>query len=276
MAQYDEPINVDDVIDTFEDDGISEDTTSAIEELLEEITDDDDLVVVEEFDGSVPEDGTDVLIVGEGDQLTGDPDTPVIIMDADAEGADITVDTDDNDRVVVAGDNDDTITTTGEGDVTVDTGIGEDNVSITGSGDSSVDTGDGEDVVTVSGVGTTTVDAGDGNDTIVVRIDDDTDAAVTIDGGDGFDGVSVNNTYQGVTTNDDGTIDVTGASVQLENVEMIYYNDGIYVVGNDTFIPYPTTTTTQSSVMPPVPSDDSVQLTGINGMQYDIDIDSGT
>lgn len=233
MAQYTESTSS--VVDTLGDSGLSEDTSSAIETLLG----DSDTTNIEAYDGTAPEDGTDVLTVGSDQQLTEDPGTPVIIMDSDAPAADVELDTSNGDRVFVAGSGDDTITTTGDGNVTVETGggndtvstgSGEDEVVITGDGNSSVSTGDGDDTVTITGDGAPTIDAGDGNDTIVVGTDQ---GSATVDGGAGFDEADVNDSRdEHSITIEDGIVTLNSAPIELENVEVVQYNDGISILAD--------------------------------------------
>ncbi|WP_289022697.1 DUF4214 domain-containing protein [Desulfobacter postgatei] len=236
MAQYTESTS--EVVDTLKDSGLNEETTSAIEALLENNSTGDE-TTIQAYDGTAPEDGTTILTVGSGQTLSEDPGTPIIIMDADAPAATVVLNTDTTDRVLVAGSGDDSITTTGDGNVTVETGggndsvitgSGEDMITVTGSGDSSVATGGGNDTIILTGDGAPTVDAGDGNDVIVVGTDQ---GAATVDGGTGFDQGNVDDhRSQHSITIENGVVTLNSAPIQIENIEVIQYNDGISILGD--------------------------------------------
>jgi Ca2+-binding RTX toxin-like protein len=162
-------------------------------------------------------------------------------MDADAPGANVTLDAGTGqDRVIVAGGGDDNIQTTGDGNFTVETGggndtvntgNGDDTVTITGAGNSSVATGEGDDTIMVTGDGTHTVNAGDGNDTIVLGTDE---GEVTVDGGDGFDQALMADSRGNHTfTIQDGILVMNSAPTQIANVEAVQFQDGISVIAED-------------------------------------------
>ncbi len=242
MAQYTESTSQ--VVDTLQNSGLSSDTSSAIASLLTAGGSEGD-TTIQAYDGTPPDEGTTILTVGPGQSLTDDPGTPVIIMDPDAPGAQVTLDAGTGqDRVFVAGSGDDNIQTTGDGNVTVETGGGNDTVNtgggndtvtITGSGDSSggssVSTGDGDDTIIVTGSGTHTIDAGDGNDTLVVITDQ---GEYTINGGDGFDQLSTEYTREehGFTFQD-GILVMNSAPVQITNVQAVQFDDGISVIAEN-------------------------------------------
>lgn len=237
MAQYTESTS--EVVNTLTNSELNSDTSAAIESLLTDSSTSDGETTIQVYDGTAPDDGTDMLIVGSGQTLSEDPGTPIIIMDPDAPSATVSLDTSTSDRVVVAGSGDDTITTTGDGNVTVETGggndsiatgSGEDEIIITGSGNSSVATGDGDDTITISGDGAPTIDAGDGNDTIVVGTNQ---GAATVDGGSGFDEANVDDSRGAHSISiEDGIVTLNSAPIQLENVEVVQYNDGISILGD--------------------------------------------
>lgn len=237
MAQYTESTS--DVVNTVTNSELSSDTSAAIEALLIDSSTTNEETTIQVYDGTAPDDGTDILTVGSDQTLSQDPGTPIIIIDAEAPSATVTLDTSTSDRVVVAGSGDDTITTTGDGNVTVETGggndsiatgSGEDVITITGRGNSSVATGDGDDIITINGDGAPTIDAGDGNDIISVRTDQ---GAATVDGGTGFDGANVDDSRSehSITIEDD-IVTLNSAPIQLENVEVVKYDDGISILGD--------------------------------------------
>lgn len=235
MAQYTESTS--EVVNTVRDSGLSSDTSAAIEALLIDSSTEGGSTI-QDYDGTTPDDGTDILTVGSGQSLSEDPGTPIIIMGEDA-SATVTLDTSTSDRVVVGGSSDDTITTTGDGNVTVETGggndsiatgAGEDQIIITGSGNSSVATGDGGDTITITGDGAPTIDAGDGNDVIVVGSDQ---GSATVDGGAGFDGANLDDSRsEHAITIEGGVVTLNSAPIQLDNVEVVQYNDGISILGD--------------------------------------------
>lgn len=232
MAQYTESTSG--VVDTLTNSGLSAETSSAIENLLDDGTEE---TTIQAYDGTTADEGTKIVTVGSDQALTDDPGSPIIIMDEDAPAATVTLDTSTSNRVLVAGSGDDTITTTGDGNVTVETGggndsistgAGEDEITITGSGNSSVATGDGNDTITLTGDGTPTIDAGDGNDIIVVETNQ---GSATVDGGDGFDGANVDDSRgEHSITIEDGIITLNSAPIQLDNIEVVEYNDGISIL----------------------------------------------
>jgi Ca2+-binding RTX toxin-like protein len=233
MAQYEE--NSTDVVQTFADSGLNAKTIDAIGALLSDPT-----TQIEEYDGGPVAEGTDLLTVGAGQTLTEDPGAPVIIMDADAPGADLVLDTSGGDRLLVAGGGDDNIVSQGDGNVSVETGGGNDSIStgggddqvvITGDGDSTVSTGDGGDEIVITGAGSASVDTGTGNDTITLASDS---GEATVDGGEGFDGAQLDDIRDNHNfTLVDGILTLNSAPTQLENVEVVKFQDGISVLAEN-------------------------------------------
>lgn len=234
MAQYSESTSQ--VVSTLANSGLSSSTSSAIETLLGSATE----TTIQSYDGTTPDAGTTVVTIGSDQTLTQDPGTPVIIMDANAPAATVTVDTGTGtDRVVVAGGGDDNITVTGTGNVTIETGggndtvatgSGQDQITITGDGNSSISTGDGGDTITITGAGAPTVDAGAGNDTIVLASDS---GAATVSGGQGFDQASLDDSRGNHSfTIQDGIVVLNSSPTQLDGVEVVQYNDGISVLAD--------------------------------------------
>ncbi|EIM64862.1 DUF4214 domain-containing protein [Desulfobacter postgatei] len=236
MAQYTESTS--EVVDTLKDSGLSEETSSAIAALLENNSTAGQ-TTIQAYDGMPPDDGTVILSVGSGQTLSEDPGTPIIIMDADAPPATVALDTNTSARIFVAGSGDDRITTTGDGNVSIETGggndtvitgNGEDEVIVTGGGNSSIATGSGDDTITLTGNGTPTIDAGDGNDVIIVNTDQ---GSATVDGGTGFDDAYVHDSRsEHSITIEDGIVTLNSAPIQLENVEVVQYNDGISILAD--------------------------------------------
>ena len=233
MAQYEESTT--DVVENFTDSGLNDETVDAIRALLS-----DPATQIEEYDGSAVTEGTSILTVGAGQTLTEDPGASVIIMDANAPDANIVLDTVDGDRMIVAGGGDDTITSEGDGNVSVETGGGNDSVTtgggedlvvITGDGDSTVSTGDGADEIVITGEGNASVDTGTGNDTITIASDS---GEATIDGGEGFDEVHVDDSRgQHSFTYENGVMVLNSTPTQIENVEVVQFQDGISVLADN-------------------------------------------
>jgi Ca2+-binding RTX toxin-like protein len=237
MAQYTEETSQ--VNDRLSDSGLSQDSRSAITNLLNSQT--GDTTAIQEFDGTPPDEGTTILTVGSDQNLTDDPGTPVIIMDDDAPGANVTLDAGTGqDRILVAGGGNDNIQFTGDGNVTVETGGGNDTVEtgsgndtvvITGPGNSSVSTGDGDDTIVVNSEGEITVNGGDGNDTIVLSTDQ---GEVTVDGGDGFDQLVLNDSRGSHTFSlQDGVLVMNSTPTEISNVEAVQFDDGISVLADN-------------------------------------------
>ncbi len=237
MAQY--TVETDQVNDSLKNSGLNPTTSSAIENLLN--TQGGDGTTIQEYDGYPPDDGTTILTVGPDQTLTDDPGTPVIIMDPDAPGANVTMDAGTgNDRVFVGGGGDDNVQFSGDGNVTVETGGGNDSVStgggndtvtITGPGNSSVSTGDGDDTIIVNSDGVITVNTGDGNDVIILSTDS---GEITVDAGGGFNQLVLNDSRGNHTfTIQDGVLIMNSAPTQLSNVHAIEFQDGISVIAEN-------------------------------------------
>lgn len=238
MPQYGEETGQ--VLDRLFDSGLNEELSSAIRALLE-VGSSDGETMVQDYDGMPPDEGTTLLTVGAEQTLTVDPGTPVIIWDTNAPAANVTVEAaSGQDRVLVAGGGDDAITVTGGGNVTVETGGGNDTVItgegtdqvvITGGGASSVNTGEGGDTIVISGSGAPTVDAGGGNDTIRLASDQ---GQATVDGGTGFDTAALDDARGNHRfTVQDGIVVLNSAPTQLDNVEVVQYNDGISIIADN-------------------------------------------
>jgi hypothetical protein len=237
MAQYTEDTTQ--VIDSLKSSDLSPDTISSIENLLN--SQPGDTTTIQVFDGTPPDEGTTILIVGPGQSLTFDPGTAIIIMDPNAGPAQVTLDTGDGqDRVFIGGGGDDNIQVTGDGNSTIETGGGNDTVTggngddtviITGSGSSSVATGEGDDTIIVTGDGTHTVNAGDGNDTIILGTDQ---GEITVDGGDGFDQIALDDSSGNHTfTIVDGILVMNSARTEITNVEAVQFQDGVSVIAEN-------------------------------------------
>lgn len=238
MAQYEE--NTSSVVERLGMSDLSADTSSAIENLLN-AGDSEGNTAIQDYDGTQPDSDTTVLRVGAGQSLTGDPGTPVIIMDSDAPAAQVTLDAGTGqDRLFVGGGGDDNINITGTGNTIIETGGGNDvivggsgteTVVITGSGNSSVSTGDGNDTIRIAGDGAPTVDAGDGNDTIVLETDQ---GMATVDGGNGFDQALMNDSRDNHNfTVQDGIVVMESAPTQIGNVEVVQFEDSISVIADN-------------------------------------------
>lgn len=237
MAQYTEDTSQ--VVDALKNSGLNPDTSSAIENLLNNQS--GDHTTIQGYDGTPPDDGTTILTVGPDQTLTEDPGTPVIIMDADAPGANVTLNAGTGeDRVFVAGGGDDNIQITGDGNSTIETGGGNDSVTggsgndtviITGPGNSSVSTGEGDDTIIVNSDGAITVNAGDGNDVIILSTDQ---GEITVDAGDGFNQLVLNDSRGNHTfTIQDGILVMNSAPTEISNVQAIEFQDGISVIAED-------------------------------------------
>ena len=180
------------------------------------------------------------MTVGADQTLAEDPGVPVIIMDADAPGANIVLDTADSDRLIVAGGGNDIIVSEGDSNVTVETGggndsittgSGEDLVVITGDGDSTVSTGDGSDEIVITGEGSASVDTGTGNDVITLASDS---GEATVDGGEGFDRVQIDDSRDNHSfTYENGVMVMNSTPTQIENVEVVQFQDGISVLAEN-------------------------------------------
>jgi len=237
MAQYNEDTSQ--VSERLAGSGLNENTRAGIETFLG--TGSGETTSLQSYDGSPPDGDTTILTVGAGQSLTEDPGTPVIIMDPDAPGAQVTLmSTGETGRIFVAGGGNDNIQTTGDGDVTIETGGGEDTINtgngddtiiVTGFGNSTIATGAGDDVIFVTGSGLSTIATGTGNDTI--NLDSD-QGEVTIDGGDGFDQVTLNDSRgnHGFTFQD-GVLVMNSAPTQMENIQVVAFDDGISVIADN-------------------------------------------
>jgi len=233
MAQYEE--STADVVATFEDSGLNNATTEAIASLLSDAN-----TQIDAYTGGAAPAGTNIVTVGAGQTLTQDPGSPIIIMDADAPGANVVLDTSGGDRLIVAGGGNDVIESGGAGNVSVETGggndsistgAGEDQIVITGTGDSTVSTGDGADEIVITGEGSSSIDAGSGNDVITLASDS---GQATVSGGSGFDQAQIedfrdNHSYSLVN----GVLVMNSAPTQLENVEVVQFEDGISVLAEN-------------------------------------------
>jgi len=237
MAQYEEGKTS--VVSKLTASGLSSKTSSAISGLLDSL-DSEDNVKLDAYSGDQVAGDTQILTVGAGQTLTGRQSTPVIIMDSDAPGANVELDTTGGDRLLVAGGGNDIITSQGDVNVSVETGGGDDSVStgngddaivVTGGGNSTVSTGDGDDAVEITGEGRITVDAGNGNDQITIASDT---AQATVDGGNGFDRANMDDSRGNHHfTMVDGILTLNSSPTQLENVEVVQFQDGISVIAED-------------------------------------------
>jgi hypothetical protein len=236
MAQYEDSTTA--VTESLESSGLDTDTSSAITSLLNESSTEGKTSIVD-YDGSTSTEGADVVRVTASTQLNKDPGAPVILMDADSQGADLIMQADTG-RVVVAGGGDDSIVAVGTGNVTVETGggndtvltgDGQDQVTVTGSGDSSVNTGNGDDTLKITGDGNVTVNAGTGDDVIVVASEQ---GSATVRGGDGFDRVQMDDTRDNhtFTIDDNGILVMNSAPTQLDDVEIVEFNNGETVIAD--------------------------------------------
>lgn len=234
MAQYEDSTTT--VIQNVGASGLAQNTKDAIEAILSGTT---STSMDTYTQGQTAAEGTRIVTVSSDQQLTNDPGAPVIIMDAASAGAQVTLDTSTNNRVLVAGGGNDVITTTGSGNVTVETGGGNDNittgsgqdfVTVTGSGSSTISTGDGVDQVVITGSGSVTVDAGDSNDLITLATDG---GQATVDGGTGFDRAGLDDARGNHTFSTQGGVLVLNSTpTQLERVEVVQFNDGISVLAD--------------------------------------------
>ena len=153
-------------------------------------------VKIETYEGGTVSEGTHVVQVDSSVQLTEDPGAPVIIMNADAQGANVTFSAESKVETVVLGGGDNTVTFQGDKGVTVETGGGNDSVStgagadqlVLKGGDVTVNTGDGNDSVILQGEGSANITGGDGDMVIALQTGS---ATATIDAGDGFDQLTV-------------------------------------------------------------------------------------
>lgn len=188
MAQYEEAASS--VLSTITSSGLTAATKDAITAIIGSTGN----VTLAAYDGTTAPKDTKVVTVGADQELTTDPGGQIIIMDADAPGANATFDA-STDRAVVASSNDDNLTFTGNGSVTVETGGGNDSITTgdgndviiaNGKGDVTVKTGGGNDEVIVQGTGTRTIDLSDGGGTNTVVIQS-SDVEVYVTGGEGTD-----------------------------------------------------------------------------------------
>lgn len=235
--QYDNPILSSEVTEALNaNTNLSATTVNAISQILDLNT--ASTVVVGSWDGV----GTVIAPAGESAQaiiadVAGAAGTDVTVgLNADgldaakafvfSSDANLTLDftydgADTNERVIVSGNGNDTITVAG-GNTVVDGGAGNDTIStgngadliIAGSGDNSITTGYGNDTI-IAGTGNDTINAGVGYDTVVVS-------------GSKADFTATVNDTDLVLTNGSHTITTS-------NAEFISFDNGasIAVVGND-------------------------------------------
>ena len=188
MAQYEESASK--VLDDIGSSGLSESTKAAIGNILAPTGSEN--VKVEKYEGGIVSEGTQLVQVDKSTQLTTDPGAPVIVMDSDAPGANVTFAANSKVEAIVLSGGANKVVFEGDKGVRVETGGGNDSVS-TGAGDDTlvlkggdvtVNTGDGNDAVVLQGGGAAHITGGKGD--MVVTLQTGTGTA-TIDAGDGFD-----------------------------------------------------------------------------------------
>lgn len=226
--QYDQPISVGSFIDAIRDDaGISADMLAAINAILGTTAPQRDVAVgtfTPGEDGGVytgPQDSAaDVVLVDLSSALAGtrvSVEIPSEILGSASvynfnTDADVTVEFNTVERVIVMGNGNDLVTVGGDKNTTLDGGDGNDTL-ITSGGDDLVIGGNGNDSISTGG----------GNDTIISGIGND-----TIDGGEGFDMIAAaGNLEQWDIEVVDGAIVLTNGanSITAENVEFIQLAD---------------------------------------------------
>lgn len=191
MAVYEQ--SAQQVRDTIKAQAISETVKSAVESIISQAG---QTVKLQQFEGqSIRPQDADIVTVPQNVQLTSDPGGKVVLINANAPGANAQFDATQIPRVIVATANSDKIQITGNQPVTVETGGGNDTVT----------TAQGDDVVVLTGKGKATVDAGVG-----------------------FDRVEMKGAKATHLINKVGSKVVVNSDVELEaqNVEVIKFEDG--------------------------------------------------
>lgn len=179
---------------------ISGATSTAIMGIIESVAqgDPDAKITMAEFTGEKAPEGTAIVTVGSGVELTQDPGGQAVIMSADTK-ADVVFAADSEVTTLVMGGAGDskvvfetdkavTVELGGGQNDSVATGSGNDEISFNG-GSATVNTGEGNDKVLIQGEGEATVIGGSGDMVITLNT---ASAAVTIDAGDGFDELTLN------------------------------------------------------------------------------------
>lgn len=234
MAQYEESAST--VLSNINSSGVSSTVKGAIAGAIGSTGN----VAVQVYEGAAVAAGTKIVQVTSATQLTQDPGAPIVLMDQNAQGANVVFSTTE-DRIVVAGGNADNMTFQGGGNVTVETGggndtvttgDGNDNVTMNGGGTQQYATSGGNNTVVLEGEGTRVVHFATGNDTVRLN-----SAAVEayVDGGTGFDQVEINDSRANHSFTKTGGNQVQMHSdkpVTMDNVEIVQYNDGISVIAN--------------------------------------------
>lgn len=190
-------------------------------------------------------------------QVTGE----VVMMDANT-SANVTFDANSNVQAMVVGgagnsnvvfetSKDVTVQLQGGANDSVSTGSGNDSITFTG-GTATIDTGEGDDTVVLqggTGGGYAELKGGSGNMNIKLEVDLAVDGVTaSIDAGDGFDSVSMNQGREGhffsflngvfkmvkqaIMARDGDAADDQGG-IQMQNVNVVQFTDGMDDDGND-------------------------------------------
>ncbi len=184
--------------------------------------------------------GTTVLQFGEGQVLTGDPGTPVIIMSPNAGGGTAVINA-DTPRTIVGSASAEVLTFQGNAGVTMETGGGNDlintgsgnnNIVISGAGSPTIVTGTGDDIITLGGTGNRQVDLGDGNNTVILNTNSGTS---TIVAGSGVDTLQVSGPISShtLTLGANLTLLLNSSPTQLKGVDLIEFGSGVTVVSEN-------------------------------------------